>query len=579
MSTSSVSIEHTDYTRMLPIWKKVRDTMSEEAVKLGRETYLPRLTSMKEPHPEARAEYENYLLRAALYGAMPRTLAGLSGTVLRKEPSIEGVPDAVSDDLRDAAGRDYEPLTQLMSQCVGELASLGRCAVMVDNGSDPEAVPYILVIEPESVVYWRTEPINGRETPVIVVISETYDEPFPGDLIGNRTTQRQQWRVLRLADAGALPSYLESVADLFAGAQGLVYWQEIWRETDKKLAMHSVVVPTKRGGRFWSEIPCDIVNAMTGVSQDVEDPPMLPLANVVLAHYRNSADYEWGLHLTATPQPWASGFDVPEGARLVTGCGYAWVTPQTGADVQYLEFGGAGLGQIEKAMAAKEQQMAILGARMLESPKMGAEAMGTVRLRQSGERSVLACIANSASTAMTRAVQRWLAWQSTAFDMGTPASSEVVVRINTDFDAMPLDPAELTALVGALQAGTISWETFAHNVRRGELLPPGVTDEEERKRIQAGAPGRSRKEELAMLQADAREGRITVPVYLEQVQKLGMLDGVDVASLIAELEQERARGQEMQMMILRQAEAEQKPPDQQDEPQPDPAQEEQPADV
>jgi hypothetical protein len=231
------------------------------------------------------------------------------------------------------------------------------------------------------------------------------------------------------------------------------------------------------------------------------------------------------------------------------------VTAQPGANVQYLEFSGAGLGSIAAAMKEKEQQMAVLGTRMLEAPKNAAEAMGTVRLRQSGERSVLAGIASNVSAATTRAVQRWLAWQSPAFD-SEAAMAAVIVSLATDFDAMPLDPAELQSLVAALQAGTISWETFAHNIRRGELLPPGVTDDEERKRIQAGAPGRSRKDELMLLQTDVRDGRISTDVYLQQIQALGMLPGVDVAAMAADIEASKARSQEAQLMMLRQVQSE-----------------------
>jgi hypothetical protein len=46
-----------------------------------------------------------------------------------------------------------------------------------------------------------------------------------------------------------------------------------------------------------------------------------------------------------------------------------------------------------------------------------------------------------------------------------------------------MQPAELIALMQARQSGAISEETFLYNLSRGELLPPGVTPEEEAERI------------------------------------------------------------------------------------------------
>jgi hypothetical protein len=105
----------------------------------------------------------------------------------------------------------------------------------------------------------------------------------------------------------------------------------------------------------------------------------------------------------------------------------------------------------------------------------------------------------------------------------------------------------------ALQEGTMSWDTFAFNMRRGEMLPPGVTDDEERERIQMGAPGRSRKDEATMLQADVREGRIATETYLESLQKLGYLADVDIAAESDKVYEQKAKSAELQMQTFSQA--------------------------
>jgi hypothetical protein len=62
-----------------------------------------------------------------------------------------------------------------------------------------------------------------------------------------------------------------------------------------------------------------------------------------------------------------------------------------------------------------------------------------------------------------------------------------------------------------------------------------------------GAPGRSRKDELQMLQTDVREGRISQRTYLERVKALGMLGEVEVDAEIQAAEDDKARAAEAQM--------------------------------
>ncbi len=303
----------------------------------------------------------------------------------------------------------------------------------------------------EDIVFWHCTDIGGRKVPTVVTIRQTYEVPKQGDLIGNETEMREQFLILRLGFVSDHEYALrakggEALAS--APASEMVYWQEYWRASAKKgsgvrsgqLELCAVKVPTKNGGRYWNEIPMDIVNAVGGVSVDIETAPMLGLCNVMLSHYRGSADLEWGRHMTAIPQPWVSGFQLEEGAKLMVGCGYAWASPEPGANAQYLEFSGAGLGHIREGLKDKEQQMAVLGARMLEEQPATAEAMGTVRLRQAGERSVLSTIAENVSEATTRAIQRWMAWQFPAYD-DTATAQEIRYSLVADFDASRMDQA------------------------------------------------------------------------------------------------------------------------------------------
>ena len=554
-----MTITHTEYTATAPQWRKVRDCIQgEDRIKSERQMYLPMLTSQRESGDiYAMESYNNYLLRASFYGAASRTQSGLVGAVMRRPASIEGVPDAQLQELQNDAGPNYEGLDAIVMQQLRDIVSVGRYGLLVERGDDATQPPYLCMFKAEDIVYWHCTDYGGRKIPTTIAIRQTYDVPKDGDLIGSETEQREQYLLLRLGKASE-HQYAQQVDGgetlASAPADDLVYWQEYWRTVGTtsggvrsgEMQLHSIKVPTKNGGRFWNEIPMDIVNAIGGVSVNVEEPPMLGMANVMLSHYRGSADLEWGRHMTAIPQPWVSGFQLEEGTKLVVGCGYAWASPEPGANAQYLEFSGAGLGQIREGLKDKEQQMAVLGARMLEEQPATAEAMGTVRLRQAGERSVLTTMAENVSQATTRAIQRWLAWQLPAYD-DTALAETVNYSLTADFDASRMDPGELATLTQSLQAGTISWETYSYNLRRGEMLPPGVSDDEERDRIEMGAPGRSRKDELVMLQSDVREGRISQRTYLERVKALGMLGDIEIDAEIAAADEDKARAAEAQM--------------------------------
>ncbi len=513
-----INTKHYQYEQRAPQWIKIRDAIAgEDDVKAKRTTYLPALSSQTET-PEGAKLYESYLRRASFIGAVGRTKEGICGAITRKPPTIDGVPSSMAS-LTDAIGTRRESISEVASQALAEVM-VGRCAVMVDKEPDDAAQPYIAVFRAEQVINWAEREIDGRLVVVDITVEVVEDVPDPKDLTGLAKTQEPKWIRLRLGTADQIPT-----DEAIPSSDAPIYWQEHWRKAkDQEVGsvdgfiLERVAIPTKRGLRPWTEIPCAIVNAVSGITPTCETPVMLALANVVFAHYLNSADREWGMHLTAIPQPWVTGFDIEEGDRLVIGSGVAWISKIPEAKVGYLEFSGQGLATIAAAMQEKEKQMAVLGSRLLEAQPTQAETMGAVRIRQSGDRSIVANIAANVSEAMTMALRWALSW-----DSADPASGSATFTLAADFDAMPVDPTHLQALMTALQSGAMSWETFAWNLRRGEVIPPGVTDEDERKRIDAGAPGRSRTTELQLLQADVQNGRITQATYLERCVAFGLL--------------------------------------------------------
>jgi hypothetical protein len=88
-------------------------------------------------------------------------------------------------------------------------------------------------------------------------------------------------------------------------------------------------------------------------------------------------------------------------------------------------------------------------------------------------------------------VLRWIYWwNSTEVSPEAIGEDLVLLQLNTDFTARGLGSDEITAVVAAWQAGAISQETMFDLFRRGEVLPPGRTDEEEM-RLTAARKGKA----------------------------------------------------------------------------------------
>jgi hypothetical protein len=86
-------------------------------------------------------------------------------------------------------------------------------------------------------------------------------------------------------------------------------------------------------------------------------------------------------------------------------------------------------------------------------------------------------------------VLRWVYWWNSTEPFPEDVSEDLVLlQINTDFTAKGLTSLELTSIVSAWQAGAISQATMFDLFRKGEVLPTGRTDAEEKNLVQAGQP-------------------------------------------------------------------------------------------
>ena len=148
-----------------------------------------------------------------------------------------------------------------------------------------------------------------------------------------------------------------------------------------------------------------------------------------------------------------------------------------------LEFQGTGIAAIKAAMDDKVSQMASLGARMVNSGKGRNETTDTAKLRTRDELSLLASTVAMVEAALTKLLRIAAEWTQP----GT--ADQVVLRLHRDFVSAQMDATLLTALVKAWQSGALSHDSLLMNLKRGELIDPNRSLEEEQDLIETESPG------------------------------------------------------------------------------------------
>ena len=470
----AVDSVHTMYDEKRATWRRLRDAWEGSAIVRKRgETYLPKPAGMDDN------QFDDYLNRPEWFAATRRTVQGLRGAVFRKPPVVQGV-HALEPVLADITGTGVtvEAFARLAVQ---EVLLMGRYGVLVDMDVQPGERVFWSGYTTERILNWRTERIGASHQLTLVVLEETLEVPADD---GFATDERTQYRVLKLEEGA--------------------YVVEVWEEqhtrtlsgTQRTLNLVDRQEPRRRGERL-TFVPFVFLSP-SDLETTVEESPLFDLVNINYRYWRHAADLEHGRHLTAVPTLVITGHnphhDRPIDGQmptdeLVLGSSAGILLPEPEAKVFMLEFTGQGLQALSDAIIEDKTDMATLGARLLEDRPDVQETATAVRLRQSGDESILRTLVGAISAGLTKALQ-WSAWW-----MGFVADIEdekVSLALNDQFLSMRMTPQEIQALVAAWQVGSISHETLYAEFVKGEIGEPGIEFDEELARIEASPPAMMR---------------------------------------------------------------------------------------
>lgn len=486
----TIDTKHPDYLARVDQWKRCRDVVEGLDAVHGIQDYLPKLSGQTD------LEYAAMCSRAGFYGATGRTLEGFGGMLFRKEPTVK-VPDAIKDVITDI-DLQGTPIDTFLETLADEIFTVSRAGVLVDYSAG--VLPGMSVAEAqrrgtraywsmytaESIINWKegTHPVTGRHVLTMVVLEEQHKDPVKSDAY--KTEYQTVWRVLDLVPFDGTLAYRSRLIRKPANGEQVA--------PDPKGDLGGGVLVSEsypqRNGQTMDFIPMELFGPK-GRRISPAKPLLLDLVNANLDHYRLSADWRHGLHFTALPTAYICGYQQkPEGfdgdnvqskdQAFRIGSTVAWTFPTADTQVGFLEFTGQGLSAVKDAISDKVSEMATLGARMLAPEKKQTEAAQTAQIHRAGESSVLAGVANSIGRTARACMVTLAEW------MGQTNVTEdaIDIRLNKEFYPEGMDPQFLAGLLAAVQSGRISYETFFYNLERYQVIPDGITIEEERARLE-----------------------------------------------------------------------------------------------
>lgn len=456
-----VETQHPQYALYAPVWTKTRDAVKGAVcVKEKKHTYLP--VPDAETHDDRigseTLRYKQYIKRAVFTNFTGRTKNALVGAAFRKEIKYD-LPSSVDYLAKDATG-DGLGLEQLAKDELANILETGRSLLVVDYPQVTEELsaedvqrlqlrPSIVPYTAEQVINWKTDAVAGRKLLTMIVLAESYIDD--GDEFGHESDV--QYRVLRLTAEG--------------------YSQQIYREG---LAIGEETYPTKSDGSRWDVIPAVFVGSKNNDST-IDDAPLADIADVNIAHYRNSADYEESCFITGQPtlfithslneEQWHE-FN-PDGIKLGARAGH--VLGETGS-ATLLQPNANNL--VLEAMRAKEAQMVAIGARIV-TDRGGNETAEGARIRFASENSVLGDIVGNLSSALRQAVE-WCM-------MFIGGEQEFSIEINREFYDKSVDPQLIMSMVQLMDRQIISDQDIFDRLRAAGIIEGSRTLEDVREEL------------------------------------------------------------------------------------------------
>jgi len=457
---SGAKIQRRELREMQEKYRKISDAIAgEEAVKAAAEKYLPIPSSCKKDSTGTvdLDRYQAYQTRALYYNVCQPTRDALVGQLFLRPPVVE-LPSELDILIADMNGEGLN-LEQLVKKAANHVLPYGRGGFLADfprtNGQvtksqidSGEIRPIIRFFEPWAIRNWQIEKVGMVQKLTLLVLDEMYEYVEKGgDEFDIQSKLRQ--RVYRLKNDCC------SV--------------EVFNDEGERVEGYDIC---GKDGKPLDAIPFEFIGSENN-DADVDEPPFLNLANINLAHFRNSADYEEGCFLCGQPTPVYAGLTVewmenyfpkgiPFGSR-------ASITLNEGATAQLLQ---ALPNMVAfEAMKHKEDQMFSIGAKIINRDQKIEKKEKEVEIEAASQKSVLTTIKDNLQLALFASIKR-----AASFIGVDVSEKEHKVELNENFDLTSMDPDEIRSTSELYNQSQITFGEMRETLRRSGIAK--LTDDE-----------------------------------------------------------------------------------------------------
>lgn len=479
-------MDDVSYSRIPPEaterWTTVRDAVAgDQAVRAG--SYLPTLNSFDQTQAniDRNAAYKQ---RAVWYPATGFTLEGLIGLAFRVDPQTN-LPDYLKYLTTNADGAGIS-LYQQAQDSLAHNVSVGRHGLYVDF-AEGMGKPVIKPYTAENIINWGYDFTGGKVELNLVVLYESVEVRD-----GFALKYIPQWREIALEDGKAICRVWRH-SDPTNTKSAKV--QQKFRDPNRNnIEVDQIELRSK--GKVLNYIPFAFIGSQNN-DASIDQSPLYGLAQVNMAHFRNSADYEDSVFFVGQAQPWLSGLDqewrnflqnpyytdetgkqVYTGQKMYVGSRAPMMLPVNGA------FGFAQAepnSLVGDAMKTKEDQMIKIGARLIEATQAGKTATGENNDREATTSVLSMCVAN-----VNEAYQKCIVWCAAYLDKVLDAAD--AFKINQDFVQAAADPQIMSELVKSWQTGIMAKNDVRAYYRKLGLIPTERKDEDIDSDITAEGP-------------------------------------------------------------------------------------------
>lgn len=316
---------------------------------------------------------------------------------------------------------------------------------------DLEIRPYLIAVERQNLINWRTRMQNGREVVEQAVIRMLQEVPSQEGMFG----------------AELEPVYVHLMPGAFRKyrlERGGSSWQmQVLEEGQTTLDRVPLVWYGATGSKFADG-----------------DVPLVALADLSVQHMQLRSDLAELIHKLSMPVPVRVGAptDAMGNPRpLILGPNTAVDLPLEGS-FSFAEPGGGSLAQHQAEITHVEQLMDRSSLSFLYGQTGGARTATEVMLQGAQIQAQITTLIENKQSAFDGILQLWSRYTAEKLndDAGLEVSDNLIQR--------PLDPSESQALLGLYSASALSHQTLLEELQRGHVLSDMLDIEEELARVE-----------------------------------------------------------------------------------------------